>query len=457
MLISAPALMVSLILNPASADTEGVLIVHEFEVNGHSDNFVIGTDEAVVVRGVVENTGSDDTTIELVMNGRYHYERWEIEAGATKELESGPYEHHGWYEGVFLMALGEKEIEIEVVERSDEGTGSHINIHSFTANGGSGLIRIEENDFIKIDAKLTNEGDETVEVDLVFKKRSEAQPMAQPWPYVKLDVEEVRLLGHKGHYENSCSYGAFNAIVEPLKREIGHPYTQVPTYMLHFGRGGFVGEGSVCGALIGAVAALNLIAGEDYRPLGEELIKYYKEEELPTAIWDEYLEMENSPIDPEMYVAESMDGSISPTVDCGDSLETWYEEAGEEQGPRRNERCGRLTGDVAARAAELLNEWYENRDNNEQEHTVLPVSDAIFHKTYEVMPGESLRIDEAIFHDWEAFERYTVTLKGHGSQESIKVVVSEERERSNNIFYLVTMMILIFIAGMVSGQLMKKN
>lgn len=458
-LITVTLLMVFGALNLVYAETNSNLIVHEFEVNGKSENFTISMDEDTRVRGVVENIGDRTETIELKMNGRYHYERWEIGPGETKELESESYSHRGWYEGVFLMSLGDREIEIEVVkEGSEEKTEDRnkVEIVSFGVNGKSERSGIDKDGPVEIVANVRNNSEETVEVEITLVRYTDAVPYAQPWPYVELDVDEVRLLGHQGHYENSCSFGAFNAIIKPLQEEVGHPYTQIPTYMLHFGRGGFMGERSICGALIGATAAINLITGEEYRPLGEELLKYYKETELPTAIWDEYLEMEDSPIDPENYIAEPLGGSVANSGDCERSLENWYDETGEAQGPRRNERCGRLTGDVAAKAAELLNDWHRSRDEGTVNAKTVQ-GEPEFHKIYEVASGETLSIEEAFDHNWEEFERYTAKISVGALERNIDIHVKDKEERGAYSVYLVGLIILIFTAGILSGKMMKKS
>lgn len=179
----------------------------------------------------------------------------------------------------------------------------------------------------------------------------------QPWPYEELDVEEVRKLGHLGYYEDACSYGAFNAIIKPLQDEIGYPYTQVPTYMLHFGRGGIAGDESVCGALLGTVAAMNLIAGEDYAELVPQVIDYYKEAELPTDISNQYAANHEFLVD-EYLSDEVLPQTVAGSINCDVSKEVWIEASGYEMGDtERRERCARITGDIAAKGAEILNAW----------------------------------------------------------------------------------------------------
>lgn len=183
-------------------------------------------------------------------------------------------------------------------------------------------------------------------------------PNTDPLPYEELDVEEVRKAGYAGHHEVNCAYGAFNAIISPLQEKIGSPYDQIPTYMMTFGGGGIRGQESICGAVLGSIAAINLIAGEDFTGLVDELMEYYATEPLPTDISNQYAVNNEYPV--ETGFAEPLEQSVAGSIDCDVSKEKWLEIA--EYPEHRNERCHRLTGDIAAKAAELLNEWHATRD-----------------------------------------------------------------------------------------------
>ncbi len=442
-----------------TAEEENNFIIHSFEINGETERLTIGLDEETVVKATVENTSQNDSVIELKMNGRKHYSDWEIKAGETKEIETESYGHSGWYEGVFVMSLADSEIEVEVVDdKKEKSVDNNLDITFFEVNKQSKNSKINQSDGVNITAEITNHGDQPTEVKLVVAKKMEFAPVSQPWPYKELDVEKVRILGYKGHHENSCSYGSFNAIIGTLQSEIGHPYTQIPTYMLHFGRGGFVGEGSVCGAMIGSVAAINLITGEDYRPLAEELIKYYKEENLPTDVWDEYLEKENSPLksDTDKESIGSLSGSTAQEVDCKKSLQEWYSAVPKAEGSEKHERCARLTGDVAAKATEILNEWSKNRETDSVSNQSNSNTDnEEFVRSYQIKPGETVNIDEVLTHNWNPYEELTVSLGNLEIQETIDLMVIDENE-SNNKFYTVILMFLLFVSGIVLGLLMKK-
>ena len=93
---------------------------------------------------------------------------------------------------------------------------------------------------------------------------------ALPWTYAKLDVEEIRKKGHFHYFEKHCASGAFTAIVSTLAEEVGYPFTQIPTDMFIYGAGGVAGFSSLCGALNGAAAAINLVSDE---PTTMKLVK----------------------------------------------------------------------------------------------------------------------------------------------------------------------------------------
>ena len=192
------------------------------------------------------------------------------------------------------------------------------------------------------------------EPETVIKEVPASFP-AWPFPYEKLDVEEVRKRGHLGYYEGACSYGAFNAIISALAERIGEPYISFPTMFMKYGEGGVVGWGSLCGGLNGSCAAINLVAGENYKPLVNELTAWYSTTPMPTEISNNYA------VNHEFLVTEyksdkALAQSVSNSTLCHASVTNWCKASGFASGSsERSERCGRLTGDVAARAVELLN------------------------------------------------------------------------------------------------------
>ncbi|HID41365.1 MAG TPA: C_GCAxxG_C_C family protein [Pyrodictium sp.] len=206
----------------------------------------------------------------------------------------------------------------------------------------------------------------------------EAPPL--PWPYVELDPEETRKLGHLGYYMFECAAGAFWAITVQLKEKIGYPWTLLPIPsreevmraleegrhipgLMQYGYGGAVGWGSLCGALNGALMAINMVLGEkaEWDRIGKLLMRYYETTPLPAEKSNEYA------VKGEFYVKKLksdkwLPQSVSGSVLCHVSVGKWCRVSGYASGSKeRSERCARITGDIAARAVELLNAYKRGR------------------------------------------------------------------------------------------------
>jgi hypothetical protein len=151
-----------------------------------------------------------------------------------------------------------------------------------------------------------------------------AETPAWPWPYPGIDPAKAQAAGAELYYKYGCSQGAFEAMIA----EMGHPFTTIPAGLARFGRGGIAGWGSHCGALVGATMAIQLVHQDPKiaEPLIKELTGWYTE----------------------------FHGYGSPL--CHPSVTNWAKENGvRTDAKERKDRCSRLTGETAKRAAELLN------------------------------------------------------------------------------------------------------
>lgn len=174
---------------------------------------------------------------------------------------------------------------------------------------------------------------------------AQAEPPAWPWPYTPVDVDVARRKGYDLFWKGACCYGVAEAIVSQLREKVGHPYTGFTTDFFRYGEGGITGWGTVCGALNGAAAIISLVTADDRASLTDELFGWYCNTPIPTP--------QTQPFGPP--VGESTSGSPL----CHISLSRWAEASGHAIGSKEHyERCAMLTGDVAARTAELLNEWH---------------------------------------------------------------------------------------------------
>ncbi|MBD3306649.1 hypothetical protein GF339_09570 [candidate division KSB3 bacterium] len=198
-------------------------------------------------------------------------------------------------------------------------------------------------------------------VGLNLNARTEAQEQAQapewPWPYATLDVEDVRKRGHFYYYQGGCMYGSTSALLTALIDQVGYPYNLIPRDMMRYGSGGIAGWGSVCGSINGASAIITLTAGKEYAKLINELLAWYAEHPFPSDIANDYAK--NHEFLVEEYKSDKvLPTSVSTSILCHVSVNTWCRTTGYASGsPERAERCGRLTGDVAAKTAELLNAY----------------------------------------------------------------------------------------------------
>ncbi len=181
-----------------------------------------------------------------------------------------------------------------------------------------------------------------------------------PWPYSRLDREDVRKRAHKAYYDGGCAYGAFHALISALVDAVGEPYTRIPTQMMYFGGGGAAGWGTLCGALNGSAVAISVAVDRaNANVIIGELMGWYTQVQFPSNISNDYAAQH-------VFLINKNDKPLMQTVAgstlCHASVSNWCTEAGvKASAPERSERCARLTGDTAAHAVDLLNDYFSGR------------------------------------------------------------------------------------------------
>ena len=174
---------------------------------------------------------------------------------------------------------------------------------------------------------------------------AESQPEApaHPFPYAELDLDEVERIAYEGYFENGCCYGVAKGLLTELSKKVGFPYTMIPPEMFANGKEGYT-AGTLCGALGGAAGVIGLCcAPDDARAITKELFAWYTSTPLPI-----YQPESAAPVQ-----------TVSPSVNCIDSISTFMTAANVERGDIiRKRRCGGVSGDVARKTAELLNIHY---------------------------------------------------------------------------------------------------
>ncbi|MHB1420595.1 MAG: C-GCAxxG-C-C family (seleno)protein [Bacillota bacterium] len=164
-----------------------------------------------------------------------------------------------------------------------------------------------------------------------------------PWNYTKLDPEVVRKRGYEEYFTGGCMYGAAAALLINLRAELGAPYDLIPLDIYKYGAGGVASWGTLCGALNGSSAVINMVT-KDYSGIINELFGWYTEFPFPSNKHEAYCKF------PKQVT------TVSKSPLCHASVSTWCDAAGAKvSSDEKKDRCAKLTGDTAARAVEMLN------------------------------------------------------------------------------------------------------
>lgn len=179
-----------------------------------------------------------------------------------------------------------------------------------------------------------------------------ATPLTLPLNYAKLDVEVVRKRGYEGYQKGGCCYGAAYALLTTLREVAPNAgWDGIPAEMFSYGGGGGLSWGTLCGALNSSLAVLNL-ASAKYSDLGNELVGWYTKFPFPSKNFESYCAIKNQVT------------TIAESPLCHVSVSRWSAAAGKDgriNDAGKKDRCAKVTGDTAAKAAELLNLMLEGK------------------------------------------------------------------------------------------------
>ena len=169
-----------------------------------------------------------------------------------------------------------------------------------------------------------------------------AEKAEHPFTYSHLDPDAAADRAYASFSAlGGCCIGVADAIIGQLADDVGAPFDGIPVKMFQNGAAGY-GVNSLCGCLGGAAACIGLVCeGDDSKAILAELMKWYKESELPTYAG-------GTPA-----IASVVPGSVN----CIDSLGKFFAATGitSMSDPDRINRCACLAADTAKKTVELLN------------------------------------------------------------------------------------------------------
>lgn len=192
-----------------------------------------------------------------------------------------------------------------------------------------------------------------------------AAPTDLPFPFKAtssvLDLERVRKRGYDYYFsKGGCMSAAAVSLLDELRSTgAGDIWNSIPDDLFKYGAGGVNSWGTLCGALNGALYILQLAMGPgpDFDKAANEILAWYTRFPFPSSTSAKY---DHYAISPKHVTTVS----YSPL--CHNSVSRWCKEASSAAQYNRSvgvasnekkDRCAKLSGDVAAKAALLLNQW----------------------------------------------------------------------------------------------------
>jgi hypothetical protein len=174
-----------------------------------------------------------------------------------------------------------------------------------------------------------------------------AKTAESDWVYRQLEPAITANLAYSVFDNGSCMYAVVHSFVSQLAATFGEPYASFPSHMMKYGHGGIGGFGTVCGALNGAAALIGLLVvdKDTQDALITGLFRWYERTPLPEFTPNTAILNFTPP------------ASVSRSTLCHASITCWGQTTGYRvKSKQRKERCRRLTGDVAAKLAAIMNQ-----------------------------------------------------------------------------------------------------
>jgi len=204
---------------------------------------------------------------------------------------------------------------------------------------------------------------------LINIREAEAVTSTLQLPVLPLDVEKVRAWGFCEYHTNGgCGQGSGRALVMGFidaakkagMKETG--WSMLPPKFTQWGATGGLGWGGTCGSIVGSMTILNLIGL--HTKFADTLMGWYQEQPFPLAGWDKVkIDRVAYPKVPAPIAdAEVLAHPEPKSILCHVSISKWLKHAGVDLDAKtkdgrnvKKDRCSKVTGDVAAKVAVLIN------------------------------------------------------------------------------------------------------
>jgi hypothetical protein len=172
------------------------------------------------------------------------------------------------------------------------------------------------------------------------------------YKYAKLDLDKVGQTAYENYFKHWCTSTVVSGLVLPLREKVGGNWNKFPIDAYRWAHGGLAGWGALCGTMPGAGVVIGLVTGDTdtAEAMVNDLAFYYSNTELPTF----------KPAKPIKAVIQKSTTSDTPV--CHISVGKWMKAENKAfLTKEREERCARLSANVAMYAAGMLNDWADGK------------------------------------------------------------------------------------------------
>lgn len=211
---------------------------------------------------------------------------------------------------------------------------------------------------------------------LIMPREAQAATLTFPQP-TALDVERVRDLAYYWYKKGpGCGHGSGRGLIQGFEEACiaeglaPAGWSDIPRNLYAWCNGGGPGNwGTLCGSIAGAVGVMTLIGRQG--DIGQKVFEWYVQQNFPSANFDDLasgfdggsggLTAGMMPIPS----SEVKGQAVSDSPLCHVSVSKWMAAAGVFHGQTdpvtgkdfRSDRCAKVTGDTAAYAATLYNQY----------------------------------------------------------------------------------------------------